>query len=45
MGKPIEQRTRKPLGNEHAGPFVERKVGGDGGEPRSSAVNRAHSAG
>ena len=35
MGKPIEQRTRKPLGTEHAGPFVERKVGGTAVEPRS----------
>jgi hypothetical protein len=26
MGKPVEQRTRKPLGTEHAGPFVKRQV-------------------
>jgi hypothetical protein len=26
MGEPVEQRTRKPLGTEYAGPFVKRQV-------------------
>src|SRR5215813_13010409 len=29
VGEPIEQRAGQPLGPEHAGPFVERQIGGD----------------
>ena len=29
VGEPIEQRAGQALGPEHAGPFVERQIGGD----------------
>jgi len=31
VGQPVEQRAGQPLGGEHAGPLVERQVGGDNG--------------
>ena len=31
VGQPVEQRAGQPLGGEHAGPLVERQVGGDDG--------------
>jgi hypothetical protein len=29
VGQPIEQRAGQPLGPKHAGPLVERQIGGD----------------
>jgi len=35
VGEPIEQGSGEAFGAEHFGPFLERQVAGDQGEPRS----------
>src|SRR3954469_14736583 len=38
VGQPIEQRAGETLGTEHAGPFLERQVGGEEGRAALMAL-------